>query len=97
MTHSTGRTSGSLRTTPAPESAYSDQQDKMATMLEVMTVGYQCPAAAIRAIRSPAPKKRYQEAPKRIQPTCNNAARALSAAPIIRKVFRLPRILTCAA
>ena len=88
MMHSTRRTNGSLRMTPAPESAYRDQPDKMPAMPKVRTVGYQCPAAAIRAICSPAPKNRYQEAPKRMQPTWSNAARALSAAPIVSRVFR---------
>src|SRR5215213_3148416 len=32
-------------------------------MPRVITVGYQWPRAAIRAMRSPAPKKRYQSAP----------------------------------
>src|ERR1700754_4227359 len=95
--HSAGRTNGSLRMTPAPESAYIDQLDNMVTMTAARAVGYQCPTAAIRAIRSPAPKKRYQGAQKRIQPTCNKAAKALSAAPIIREVFREFPIATCAA
>ncbi len=74
--------------TPAPESAYKDQQNKVRAMTEVITEGYQRPLAAIRAIFSPAPKNRYQEGPKTIQPTCRSAATALSAAPMIRKLFR---------
>src|SRR4051794_30331191 len=95
--HSIRRTNGSLRMTPAPETAYREQPNRMATMTEVRAVGYQCPTAAIRAILSPAPKNRYHEAPKRIQPRCNNAASALSAAPVNRKVFRDLCIVTCAA
>ncbi len=39
-------------------------------MPRVITVGYQWPRAAIRAMRSPAPKKRYQSGPPAMHARC---------------------------
>jgi hypothetical protein len=43
-------------------------------MTNVMAVGYQWPRSAIRAICSPAPKKRYQSGPPKMQPMCSSDA-----------------------
>ena len=45
-------------------------------------------SAAICAIRSPAPRKRYHGAPKTIHPRWSKEASALSDAPAIRKALR---------
>lgn len=92
IVHSTKRSKGSLRMTPAPEKAYSDQTDRMPAMTNVATVGYQLPAIAICAMCSPAPRKRYQGAPKKMQPRCSRAASAVKIPAAIRKRFGIVRM-----
>jgi hypothetical protein len=53
-------------------------------MVRVTTVGYQLPFDTIFAICSPAPMKRYQDAPNTMHAKCSKAATALSAAPATR-------------
>ena len=54
---------GSLKITPAPERAKNDQLMSTAVMSDVTKVGIKLPVEASCAIRSPAPKKRYHDAP----------------------------------
>ena len=84
MAHSTPRRNGKRGMMPAPENAYSDQIVKTPAITNAATVGYQCPAAAIRAMRSPAPRKRNHDAPKTMQPRWNSAAMALKVPPAIK-------------
>ncbi len=53
-------------------------------MLKVMSAGHQWPCSAHCAMRSPAPKNRYQGAPPTMIARCRSAAIALSMAPTRR-------------
>lgn len=62
------RVNGNLRMTLAADKPYIVQIESNSVINEVATVGYQWPCSANIAISSPAPKKRYQSPPKRMQP-----------------------------
>ena len=78
---------GSLKITPAAENAYNDQVDSIRTIILVIRVGLILPCSESNAICFPAPKNRYQEPPKYIQPKCKVATTALNIPAIIRKTF----------